>query len=213
MKHHPLFFIIILALITTSATGQTDTLSVSAIHTRWVPLVGTTLLASGTLFSVQPELHRRSIEMRDALQIDGHSQLRFDDYAQFIPIATSAMLNICGVEGKHSLKRLSLLSGTSFLIGMTALEAGKYGFHVQRPNGHGFTSFPSGHTWFAFTVAEILRREYGADYPWIAVGGYIVAATIGFMRMYNNRHWFSDVVAGAGLGMLCVSVSYKLWGE
>ena len=69
-------------------------------------------------------------------------------------------------------------------------------------------SFPSGHTFMAFTGAEILRREYGSQYPWLAVACYATAMLVGFMRIYNNRHWVGDVLAGAGLGMIGVSIVY-----
>ena len=55
---------------------------------------------------------------------------------------------------------------------------------------------------------EILRREYGEEYPWIAVAGYAVAVTVAAMRIYNNRHWLGDVCAGAGLGILSVTLTY-----
>ena len=56
--------------------------------------------------------------------------------------------------------------------------------------------------------AEILRREFGKEYPWIAVAGYAVATLVGLMRISNNRHWAGDVLAGAGLGILSVSLVY-----
>ncbi len=59
--------------------------------------------------------------------------------------------------------------------------------------------------------AEILRREYWDVSPWIGVAGYVVAAGTGFFRMYNNRHWLTDVIAGAGLGILCAEAAYWLY--
>ena len=56
----------------------------------------------------------------------------------------------------------------------------------------------------------MLRREYGEEYPGIAIAGYTVATSVGLLRMYNNRHWASDVLAGAGLGILCTSLMYWL---
>ena len=38
--------------------------------------------------------------------------------------------------------------------------------------------------------------------PWYAVGGYAVATFTGVMRVLNNRHWISDVLSGAGIGIL-----------
>jgi membrane-associated phospholipid phosphatase len=59
----------------------------------------------------------------------------------------------------------------------------------------------------AFAGAELVRTEYG----WVAGAcAYAVATTVGFMRMYNNRHWFNDVVAGAGFGILAARIGYWL---
>jgi membrane-associated phospholipid phosphatase len=69
-----------------------------------------------------------------------------------------------------------------------------------RPDESSKHSLPSGHTAEAFANAEFLRMHMGKDQPWIAVLGYAVAAGTGFLRIYNNRHWFSDVVAGAAIG-------------
>ena len=47
--------------------------------------------------------------------------------------------------------------------------------------------------------------------PWIGVAGYAVAAGTGFLRMYNNKHWLNDVIAGAGVGILSTRLSYWLY--
>ena len=86
----------------------------------------------------------------------------------------------------------------------------KYGIAAERPYSGVFNSFPSGHTYTAFMGAEILRREYGEEDPGIAIAGYTVATSVGIMRIYNNRHWASDVLAGAGIGILSASLTYWL---
>ena len=63
----------------------------------------------------------------------------------------------------------------------------------------------------AFISAEFLRQEYKDVSPWIGVAGYAVAAGTGFLRMYNNRHWLNDVIAGAGVGIISTRVSYWLY--
>ena len=40
------------------------------------------------------------------------------------------------------------------------------------------------------------------------MAGYAVATTVAIMRIYNNRHWLGDVCAGAGLGILSVTLVY-----
>jgi membrane-associated phospholipid phosphatase len=59
-------------------------------------------------------------------------------------------------------------------------------------------SFPSGHTASAFALATALAME--ADNTWVSVAAYSAAGLTGWARIYQDRHWTSDVVAGAILG-------------
>ena len=70
--------------------------------------------------------------------------------------------------------------------------------------GDTFRSFPSGHTTSAFAAAAAVSSETSRFWPgtrWV-IGPilYTGAALTGVSRMYNNRHWMSDVLAGAGVG-------------
>ena len=67
-----------------------------------------------------------------------------------------------------------------------------------------FRSFPSGHSTSAFAAAAAVSSETSRFWPetrWI-IGPilYAGAALTGVSRMYNNRHWASDVLVGAGIG-------------
>jgi len=62
----------------------------------------------------------------------------------------------------------------------------------------GGTSFPSGHTTIAFAAAAALDRETGARWvPWVA---YPLAGLVGWSRLHDEKHWMSDVAAGAAVG-------------
>lgn len=201
---------ILLLALSLPGFGQQDTTSILC---RQLPATaaGTVLMTTGTLFTYNPYLHNQAVRLRDNVQADGHRRVMVDDYLQYLPAAAPITLNLCGVKGRHSFCKLALLEGGSYLFGASLLYAGKYGLGIQRPDGSSYNSFPSGHSFTAFTGAEILRREYGKEYPWIAVAGYVVATFVGAMRIYNNRHWAGDVMAGAGLGILSVSVMYWLF--
>ncbi len=200
-------FVILILFPVLAVHAQYDTTSVQR-QSLWAPASGAVLLTSGSLFTFNPYLKNYAVRLRDTVQSDGHPRLQFDDYLQYVPGATPVMLNLCGVKGRHDFKKQILLEGGSYLLGVVFLEIGKYGIGVERPDCANTTSFPSGHTFTAFTGAEVLRREYGEEYPWIAVAGYAVATLIGAMRIYNNRHWVGDVLAGAGLGILSTSAVY-----
>ena len=51
----------------------------------------------------------------------------------------------------------------------------------------------------AFTFASVLATHY-SDRPWIPVVAYSVAGLSGLARIYDNKHWTSDVIVGAALG-------------
>ena len=62
----------------------------------------------------------------------------------------------------------------------------------------GDTIFPSGHTTRSFAVAAVLAERHGRRAALIA---YPVAALIGLSTVEEDRHWASDIIAGAGLGL------------
>lgn len=67
----------------------------------------------------------------------------------------------------------------------------------KRLNG----SFPSGHTTVAFAAATVYALEY-KNKPWVPVFAYTAASLIGMSRLTENKHWATDVLAGAALGYL-----------
>ena len=110
----------------------------------------------------------------------------------------------------------SQIEGSAVRIGGAALGAGTIGLGLkfatgrQRPRQspddadefspfRGGTSFPSGHTTLAFSVAAALDQETSSRWvPWIA---YPAAALTGWSRVHDRQHWVSDVVGGAALGL------------
>jgi membrane-associated phospholipid phosphatase len=69
----------------------------------------------------------------------------------------------------------------------------------ERPDGSDNQSFPSGHTSQAFAMATVAERHYGWK---IGVPAYALAGLMGASRIHQDKHWLSDVVAGATLGYI-----------
>ena len=69
----------------------------------------------------------------------------------------------------------------------------------ERPDGSNNASFPSGHASNAFALAAVAERHYGCK---AGVPAYVVAAAIGYSRIVRDKHYLSDVVAGATLGYI-----------
>jgi membrane-associated phospholipid phosphatase len=131
-----------------------------------------------------------------------------DNYLQFVPQATVFTLSLSGVKGKHAFWDQFFLYGGSMLLSEGIATGLKYATHTLRPDGTTYNSFPSGHTTSAFTGAECLNQEYGGTSFLYSVFGYGTAATTGYLRMMNNRHWLSDVLVGAGIGMISTKLVY-----
>lgn len=150
-------------------------------------------------------------ETRDELQEHSPRRLSLDDFTQYAPLAATYGLKLLGVGSMHDYVDMTIIAGTAYLLTGLAVYGIKSATKVKRPDGSSRNSFPSGHTATAFAGAELLRREYWKVSPWIGVAGYVVAAGTGFFRMYNNRHWLTDVIAGAGIGILSAQAAYWLY--
>ena len=112
----------------------------------------------------------------------------------------------------------------SFLFTAFTTSILKLSFHRRRPcetdppnsgiwDGPSFkrkyVSFPSGHTSSIFSIATLLVSEYKGK-PAVAVISYSIAGLTALSRIYENKHWFTDVVAGAVLGFVCGKLIYQL---
>lgn len=134
-----------------------------------------------------------------------------DNYLRFVPAAAVYALNLAGVKGKHGVADQTglLILSQGIMEGSTTIV--KRAVDRRRPDGADNYSFPSGHTASAFAAAEFLNQEYRDVSPWIGYAGYTVATATGVLRMYNNRHWVSDVVAGAGFGIASTKAAYLIY--
>ena len=136
---------------------------------------------------------------------------RIDDYLQFFGPAMTVGLKLGGYEGRSDWPRLLASAGMSYLIMAGLVNGIKYSAKEMRPDGSTANSWPSGHTATAFVGATLLHKEYGLTRsPWWSVAGYGVATATGVMRVLNNRHWISDVMSGAGIGILSGELGYAL---
>lgn len=134
-----------------------------------------------------------------------------DDYIQYAPLALTWGLKAAGYKGRSQWGRLLASNAMSAVIMAGLVNCIKYTVAEKRPDGSTNNSFPSGHTATAFMAATILHKEYGLTRSlWFSVGGYAVATGIGAFRVMNNRHWVSDVMTGAGIGILSTELGYAI---
>ena len=134
-----------------------------------------------------------------------------DDYTQFFGPAMVVGLKLGGYEGRSDWPRLLASAGLSYALMAGFVNGIKYTAKEMRPDGSTANSWPSGHTATSFVGATLLHKEFGLTRsPWFSVAGYGVAAATGVMRVLNNRHWVSDVMSGAGIGILSTELGYAI---
>jgi membrane-associated phospholipid phosphatase len=75
----------------------------------------------------------------------------------------------------------------------------KYTVRRERPDGSSNLSFPSGHSSAVFTLATVADRHYGWK---VGLPAYLLASGIGLARIEKNKHYLSDVLGGATLGVI-----------
>ncbi|WP_445718515.1 phosphatase PAP2 family protein [Flavobacterium sp.] len=154
----------------------------------------------------------KSLNAEISAEVKEHidQKLTIDDFSQYLPAASVYGLNALGIKGKHNFKDRTIILGTSYLLLTSTVMPLKSITKVDRPDGSSNNSFPSGHTATAFAGAEFLWQEYKDVSVWYGISGYLVASGTGFFRMYNNRHWLTDVAAGAGIGIVSTKLAYLL---
>jgi len=180
----------------------------------WKPVViPVAMITYGALATNNGWLKQVNEEAREEFFLNRSNQKPFhlDNYTIYVPAVAVFGLKIAGVKSKHNFVDCGFLYAMSNAIANGVVFATKGLAGVSRPDSSDKYSFPSGHTAAAFVSAEFLRQEYKDVSPWIGAAGYVVAAGTGFLRIYNNKHWFNDVIAGAGIGILSTRLSYYFY--
>ncbi|MEO7175787.1 MAG: phosphatase PAP2 family protein [Saprospiraceae bacterium] len=220
MINQTLNAIIVLFVLCNSIFAQrTDSIRSATWHkiTSTFPYVPTLLVAGGIAVNGNGE---EGIKKEIAEEL--HEQLptfntHLDNYLQYSPIAIAYGLDAFGYKSETDISNRTaiLLKGELFMI--VTVFSTKQLTHQLRPDNSGHNSFPSGHTAQAFAAATFLSEEYKDQFKWIPYLAYGTASSVGLLRMAKNKHYISDVLVGAGLGILSMKISYLThqykWGK
>jgi membrane-associated phospholipid phosphatase len=170
--------------------------------------------AAGVLLFVtlaaDEELREESQEYRNSLtNTVGRLGNAFGDSRYVLPALGAGYL-IGRLTNKPGLSRTAIRAGEATILAGSVAAALKYAVGRNRPSGEGESdrfqpfggpaSFPSGHTTVAFAVATAIADE--TPDPWTDLALYSLATATAFGRVNSDRHWTSDVLAGALVGHL-----------
>lgn len=177
-------------------------------------IIPSTFLVYGCLKPVIPGIEQLDNQIMDNIQTkhpDFHT--RADDYLQWVPSASIYMLDAMKVKTKHNfLEHLAIDAGSILITGGAGFIMRKISGNMDVYNSDD-TQFPSGHTANAFRGAEIVYQELRFSHPVMRYSGYLVASAVGIFRIYNKSHYLTEVLAGAGLGMLSTKLTYILFDK
>ncbi len=135
------------------------------------------------------------------------------DYLMWAPTASIYTFDAFKMKTTHNFKDHLILDAGSILVtGGAGFVMRKIAAHIPSYSNKG-TEFPSGHTANAFRGAEIVHQELRYTHPVWSYSGYLVATSVGLLRIYNKNHLFTEVLAGAALGILSTKATYWLFDK
>lgn len=193
-----------------NSTGLTVQLSQKSVIKRYI--TPTILVSYGFVSLGNKAIRNLDYNIKAELKANHPNfSTSVDDYLQYAPLIAIYGLDIAGVKGKNKvLDQMALMLITTGITTAFVTPI-KYQTKRLRPDDSSNNSFPSGHTATAFAAAEMLNQEFKDISVWYGYGGYAVAIATGTLRMYNNKHWLSDVIAGAGFGILSTKLTYLVY--
>ena len=192
----PVAELLVLALALTQAPAVSR--DARALPTRNNALVSAGgLLAAGAAYATADDLHD---ELEDYWLADTPSDVTDVYGASSFNIPVSLGLWTLGTVQQNERLR-DLGAGLTRTLTLTQIVVGpiKLAARRRRPDGSNRRSFPSGHTANAFAMARLMQRQYGnrLAFSLYALGGFTAAG-----RVAGSRHYVSDVIAGAAVGLI-----------
>ena len=139
-----------------------------------------------------------------------------DDYLPYVPYAALGVGLLPGHSLRDDALNLALVITKAEILALGLTNGLKVVTNIDGPGGKP-QRFPSSHATQAFLAATIVNVELRGQSHWYGIGAYTIAGSVAVLRMFNNKHWESDVVAGAGFGILSAHVAFLTqryrWGR
>ena len=139
------------------------------------------------------------------------------DATQYVPIALPWAMKAIGQPTRSAWGRMSISQGLGVVMMGGSVKLLKNVVGDMRPDATDCTSFPSGHTAWAFLGATMIERELGWRSPWYTFGAYTFASAVAMQRVVDKRHFPIDVAGGAAIGVIAGHLGYfigdKIFGD
>jgi membrane-associated phospholipid phosphatase len=178
---------------------------------------------AGVLAYIQEEAIQKYFIAHQSITSDHLSTYVFEPYGRFAPVLIGGLYIGGRLAKDNRLAGTSLTAAKAFVVSSVTAGIVKQLAHRHRPYqdeipDHGrwegpvadidFTSFPSGHSTAAFSMATVFALEYRHT-VWVPVLAYALATGTAVSRVYDNKHWATDVVMGSALGFVTGRFMWK----
>lgn len=157
------------------------------------------LITAGTLILNTNLNTNLQVKARNFFGNEFHTSV--DNILLFVPAAQIYLGKTLGYKPKNDFQHQTINIVIANVIAIGATEIVKHAVGEERPDLSDNLSFPSGHTTIAFTNAALLYYEFKDSNLWYASSGFLFATATAALRVANNKHYTSDVLAGAGIGI------------
>jgi hypothetical protein len=209
LKLKSIFLIILILSCLKQTSAQVDSITVKENKPKKTILkksiFPTTLIITG--FALNKSTFEKDFTKNVRNQVGNDYEFKIDDYIQYIPMLEMYGADLMGLKAKNHWFDQTKYLAISQLTTAIFVHSIKQGMGKQRPDNTPH-AFPSGHTSQAFVGATVLFHEFKDEHPLLAYSGFAFATTTAAFRIINNRHWLSDVVSAAGIGILVTNVVY-----
>jgi len=178
---------------------------------------------AGVLAYTQDENIQTYFVAHQSTTADNLSKYVFEPYGRFAPVLIGGLYLGGRFAKDKRLAGTSLTAAKAFIVSAVSAGIIKQLTHRHRPyqddipdhsNWDGpfssikYTSFPSGHATSAFSMATVYAMEYSSTI-WVPILSYTLATGTAISRLYDNKHWASDVVIGSALGFVTGRFMWK----
>lgn len=183
-------------------------------QTQWAIALGVTGLTIGLV--TQDLVIQKFAQSNRSSFLDAVSKYGLEPWGSGLyTLPALGILYGCSFAFHDKKARMTALKGVeAFAYSAIAAQIFKQLTHRQRPEQGDapdpyvwegpigpldYTAFPSGHATAAFAVATVIASAYKKT-VWVPVLCYSLASLTALSRVYNNKHWMSDVVMGSAIG-------------
>ena len=204
---HKLTLLVFILMFTQMYGQKIDTLSTSKKLSYKAFITPAALITSGVTLLNTDDNQELQDKSNNFFGKNFHSTA--DNIFPLVPIVQIYTGRYLGFKPKNSFKHQTIDIVVANATSLIIVQILKTSIQKERPDQSNNLSFPSGHSAIAFTNAALLLYEYKDSNIWYASSGFLFAATTAIFRIANNKHYSSDVLTGAGIGLASgILVSY-----